>query len=102
MANPLENFLGELLSVKGILKMIVIAILFFVLFAFTEALKQISPENQELNKTLTGIEESASSGINWYLIVIGVVGTITLIFLGYKAVVWIMEQLGYGSSYYGL
>ncbi|MCX6748944.1 MAG: hypothetical protein NT076_05040 [Candidatus Pacearchaeota archaeon] len=102
MANPLGDFLSELVSVKGVLEMIVIAILVFVLFAVTGALKQTSPDNQEINKTLTSIEENTTSGISWYLIITGVVGTITLIFLGYKAVVWVMEQLGYGSSYYAI
>jgi|GEM_PF-3421947 len=97
MANPLEDFLSELFSVKGILQTIVIVILVFVLFAVTGALKQSSPGNLEVNKTLTNIEESTSSGINWYLLITGVVGTITLIFLGYKAVVWILDEIGFST-----
>lgn len=97
MPNPLEEFLSELFSVKGILSMIVIAILVFVLFAITGALKQSDPSNQELNKTLTNIEENTSSGINWFLLITGVVGTITLVILGIKAALWILEELGFDA-----
>ena len=98
MTNPLEDFFSELFSVKGILQTIVIVLLVFVLFAVTGALKQSSPGNPEVNKTLTNIEESTTSGINWYLLIAEVIGTVTLMFLGYKAMVWGLDQLGFSTS----
>ena len=97
MSNPLEEFLGELFSVKGILSLVVIAILVFVLFAVTGALKQTDPNNQDLNKTITNIEENTASGINWFLLITGVVGTIILVILGIKAVLWILEEFGFDA-----
>ena len=100
MTNPLEEFFGELLSVKGIFEGIIIVILIFVLFVIIGSLKQTAPENQQLNDTLTSIEENTTEGIKWYFIVGGIIGTITLLFLGYKAVVWLLEQFGNGNSFY--
>jgi hypothetical protein len=94
MANPLEEFLSELFSIKGIVSMIVIALMVFVLFTVTGALKQVDPNNQELNETITDLEDNTASGISWFLLITGVVGTITLVILGIKAALWILEELG--------
>jgi putative exporter of polyketide antibiotics len=94
MPNPIEELFSELLSVKGILQTIVIVVLIFVLFSITGSLKQVDSSNQLVNDTLTNVEQEASSGISWFLLLSGIIGAITLIILGVKAVLWLLEEFG--------
>ena len=90
----IEKILSELFSVKGILQMIVVAILVFVLFAVTDIIKESNPDNEQLNKTLTNIENGVNEGASWYFVVLSIIGAITLIFGLYRLFVWAAEEFG--------